>query len=205
MRYPLQNWNGLRRGYVFGQKTYYNNFHLGVDLICPSGTPIYAPTNGYAKGVYGKQGGNTIHFTNERLIRFMHLSGFGKTGYVKEGEIIGYTGNTGMSSTPHVHIDVSKGKILILQGWNFINPEGYFKPYTPAPAPIPPKTFTVRIDKAQAAHRVSPNSKAKLINIYGRGQTFPAFGTVVGERVYGNNVWYRTAQGYVWSGGLRRI
>jgi hypothetical protein len=68
--------------------------------------------------------------------------------------------------------------------------------------------YWVRVDKAQAAVRVSPTSASALAGskyLY-KGNTFQAVGTVRGESVNGNNVWYVSAMGhYVWSGGLTKI
>lgn len=69
-------------------------------------------------------------------------------------------------------------------------------------------SFTVRVDKAEAAVRCQPNSKSALAGtrILKRGNTFKAVGTVIGENVGSNNIWFKSAKGnYVWSGGLTRI
>lgn len=72
-------------------------------------------------------------------------------------------------------------------------------------------TFTVRVDKAEANVRKEPNSHSGLVPQPGadclkKGDTFKAVGTVKGENVGGNDVWYKSAKGnYVWSGGLTRI
>ena len=161
MRYPLSNWNTTRKGYRFGSKTFYSSFHLGVDHITRAGTKIYAPTNGYVKTLYGKQGGNTIHFTNERLIRFMHLSKFGKKGRVKEGDVIGYVGNTGLSTGSHLHTDVSKKKSLNLSKPHrlyFSNPETYFKKGVEMTYKEKLKKANVRIQKLYK--RISDRDKA---------------------------------------------
>lgn len=129
MRYPVDNWAALRRGYRFGQPTFYSPFHLGLDLIIPTGTPVYMP----ADGAVGNQpntpaGGNiAIATIGDRVVRFLHLSRFGKSGMVKEGEVIGWSGNTGLSQGPHIHIDVSKKPFNLNDRKNFIDPESYFK------------------------------------------------------------------------------
>lgn len=70
-------------------------------------------------------------------------------------------------------------------------------------------SFWVRVDKAKACVRNQPNSKTGVLAgsryLY-QGNTFKAVGTVVGENVSGNNIWYKSWKGnYVWSGGLTRI
>jgi len=85
------------------------------------------------------------------------------------------------------------------------------------PTPIQPQIvtpqistnkFTVRVDKDIANVRTQPNSTAPLGGSQKllRGYTFSAVGTVQGEYVNGNNIWYKSAVGnYVWSGGLTQI
>jgi hypothetical protein len=78
---------------------------------------------------------------------------------------------------------------------------------TPTPAPAS-TSFTVKVNKASAAVRTAPNASASLggSQVLYYGTTFIAVGTVVGQNIGGNNIWYKSAKGnYVWSGGLVRI
>ena len=134
MIYPLKNWETAKRGYKFGQKTFYSLHHLGVDHIVPEGTPIYAPID--CEIIFsgaGIQGGNTIwaKFSDEQfgilIMRFMHLKKMMTRGKYKEGDIIGYTGNTGkFTNGAHLHTDISLQKVQINSFKNFIDPEKYF-------------------------------------------------------------------------------
>lgn len=69
--------------------------------------------------------------------------------------------------------------------------------------------FWVRVDKAKACVRNQSNSKTGALagsRYLCKGNTFQASGTVVGENVSGNNIWYKSWKGnYVRSGGLSRI
>lgn len=69
--------------------------------------------------------------------------------------------------------------------------------------------FWVRVDKKTACVRSQPNSKTGALvgsRYLKRGAKFQASGTVVGENVSGNNIWYKSWKGnYIWSGGLTRI
>ena len=72
--------------------------------------------------------------------------------------------------------------------------------------------FTVRVDKAEANVRREPNTNSALVIQPGgadclkKGDTFEAIGTVKGEKVEGNDIWYKSVKGnYVWSGGLTVI
>lgn len=130
MAYPLDRWKELKRGFKFGE-IYPNGFgsltghpHIGIDIIVKEGYPILAPFQGKASQFVGPQGGKTVTLLyGSDKIRFMHLSKFAKTGAVKEGDILGYTGNTGLSTAPHVHIDCYS-----VGSQRYVDPEIYFKP-----------------------------------------------------------------------------
>lgn len=94
--------------------------HLGVDYAAPVGTPIYATADGYiSKKGYGKYNGNYIgiRHTNDYHTLFLHLSRFAKGvglgKYVRQGEVIGYVGSTGISTGPHVDYRIRKGNTYI--------------------------------------------------------------------------------------------
>ena len=89
--------------------------HAGIDIRAVEGTPIYAAADGIvtkaapdSKGV-DKGGGHMIFidFGMGAEGRYMHLSGYGVQlgDRVKAGQVIGFTGNTGDSSTPHLHFE----------------------------------------------------------------------------------------------------
>ena len=89
--------------------------HEGIDIRAAEGTPIYAIADGIvikaapdSKGVENG-GGHMIFvdFGDGVEGRYMHLSSYGvKAGdKVKAGQVIGFTGNTGDSSTPHLHFE----------------------------------------------------------------------------------------------------
>lgn len=117
-------------GYTFGQPTFYSSFHLGTDYQAKNDN-LYAPFDGVLlRQFYGHDGGNTIWFRpnhDDVIIRFMHLSRFlrpqGKQ--VKQGEKIAITGNTGITTKPHLHLDISKHSVQINNKYNFIDPEKY--------------------------------------------------------------------------------
>lgn len=135
MIFPIKAWQTLKRGYLFGQKTFYNNGHIGLDVIAEKGTPIYAWQDlEVINSLVGNDGGNTIWIkcpNNKRLFRIMHLQFLVMKGKYKEGQIVAQVGDTGaLCKGSHAHIDISKDGVLRLGGLsNFEDPELYFKTF----------------------------------------------------------------------------
>ncbi len=85
--------------------------HHGLDLAAPIGTPVYAPAAGKViLREYQTQYGNTIVLDHGYGVETLygHLSKFvAKTGQsVRRGDLIGYVGNSGYSTGPHLHYEV---------------------------------------------------------------------------------------------------
>jgi len=89
--------------------------HQGVDIIAKSGTPLYAVNNGRISRQsfdrVGSLGGNALTLTaaDGTYFYYAHLStfadGIAVGSEVVAGEVIGYVGSTGSSSTPHLHFE----------------------------------------------------------------------------------------------------
>ncbi len=99
--------------------------HNGVDFSLPKGTPVYATGDGTVKFTktsfsgYGKQ--IEIDHGFGYVTKYAHLDAFAvkKGQKIKRGELIGYSGNTGKSTAPHLHYEVKlNGKP--------VNPVHYF-------------------------------------------------------------------------------
>jgi murein DD-endopeptidase MepM/ murein hydrolase activator NlpD len=87
----------------------YRRPHLGVDYAAPIGTPVLAIGDGkVVKKGYAKGNGNWLKIQHNSVYAtaYLHLSRYGKgiqTGsYVKQGDVIGYVGSTGLSTGPHL-------------------------------------------------------------------------------------------------------
>ena len=111
-------------------------FHYGMDFTAPVGTEIYATGDGVVKEVetsrtgFGKCVVIDHGFGYETL--YGHMNEFNvKVGQtVKRGSVIGYVGNSGTSTGPHVHYEVHKnGKAVNPQYYYFkdLTPEEYDK------------------------------------------------------------------------------
>jgi peptidoglycan LD-endopeptidase LytH len=95
----------------FGAPRYAGGYHLhaGVDLLASSGTPIYAPFDGYAHTGFNTLGGNAV-FVEGRYgyVYNAHLSRYSSksNGPVAAGDVIGYVGDTGdATGIPHDHFE----------------------------------------------------------------------------------------------------
>ena len=109
--------DGARLSSRFGKRKHpimgYTRMHMGIDFAAPIGTPIYAAGNGSILKV-GRNGGygNYVRIRHNSTYQtaYGHLSKFAKRtrvgNRVKQGQIIGFVGNTGRSTGPHLHYEV---------------------------------------------------------------------------------------------------
>lgn len=108
----------------FGRRVHpvlgYTKMHTGVDFAAPTGTAIFASSD----GVIEKAGrfssyGNYIRIRHSSKIStaYAHLSRYGKgirPGIkVKQGQVIGYVGTTGRSTGPHLHYEVLVNNVQV--------------------------------------------------------------------------------------------
>ena len=114
MKTPI---NGARLSSSFGMRKHpilgYNKMHRGTDFAAPEGTPIMASGDGViTKAGWCGGGGNCVKIKHNSTYQtvYAHMSKFGrgiKKGVkVKQGQIIGYVGSTGLSTGPHLHYEV---------------------------------------------------------------------------------------------------
>ncbi len=99
--------------------------HTGIDFAASIGTPIYATADGKIVEVsvkfsgYGKMVEIDHGFGFRTRYAHMHDFAVRPGQQVRRGDLIGYVGNTGLSTAPHLHYEV------LLNG-NHINPVHYF-------------------------------------------------------------------------------
>ena len=114
MKTPI---NGARLSSAFGMRKHpilgYNKMHKGTDFAAPSGTPIMASGTGtVTRARWCGGGGNCVKIKHNSTYEtvYAHLKNFAKGikegKKVKQGQIIGYVGSTGMSTGPHLHYEV---------------------------------------------------------------------------------------------------
>ena len=114
MKTPI---NGARLSSSFGLRKHpilgYNKMHRGTDFAAPSGTPIMASGSGtVTRARWCGGGGNCVKIKHNSTYEtiYAHMKAFAKGikegRKVKQGQIIGYVGSTGMSTGPHLHYEV---------------------------------------------------------------------------------------------------
>ncbi len=98
--------------------------HFAIDYAAPTGTPVSTIGDGVVIDIgYNSGYGNyiTIRHPNNYVTNYGHLSSFAKGlkkgEKVKQGDIIGYVGSTGLSTGPHLDFSISKngGKVNFLK------------------------------------------------------------------------------------------
>ena len=102
-----------------------SSFHKGIDIPCPIGSGVIAVADGtVAVAEYRGTTGNcvSIHHGNGLFTRYYHLSAFNcKVGdTVTAGQTIGFSGNTGVSTSPHLHF-------AVYENGKDVNPLKYYK------------------------------------------------------------------------------
>lgn len=133
-RRPLNGLPPITQVYGVRNSVYRKGYHTGVDYGVGTGTPIYAPANGRIESGDGRAAGDgrgyfiiiygddgVSHHLYHMRDRTYH------SGRIAEGQEIGYTGNTGMSTGPHLHWETRRNN-------NDFNPADWLF----APVPTPP-------------------------------------------------------------------
>ncbi len=113
--YRITSYFGWRGSPFTGRR----QFHGGIDMACPTGTPIYAAMEGVISyrgysNVYGNYVIVTHHSGYKTL--YGHMSRFSKLtvgNRVTTGSVIGYVGSTGQSTGSHCHFTVFKNGRMV--------------------------------------------------------------------------------------------
>ena len=114
MKTPI---NGARLSSSFGLRKHpilgFSKLHTGTDFAAPMGTSIMASGSGtITRAKWCGGGGNCIKIKHNSTYEtiYAHMKSFGKGmkvgKKVRQGQIIGYVGSTGMSTGPHLHYEV---------------------------------------------------------------------------------------------------
>ena len=118
MKTPI---NGARLSSAFGMRKHpilgFNRLHAGTDFAAPAGTPIMASGSGVVtRARWCGGGGNCVKIKHNSTYEtvYAHMRSFAKGikegKRVRQGQIIGYVGSTGLSTGPHLHYEVHVNK-----------------------------------------------------------------------------------------------
>ena len=114
--------SGGRKSSGFGRRSAprrgASSYHKGIDWATPTGTAVYASCGGtVVKAGWGSGYGYVVYIDHEdgRQTRYGHLSKVLVTAgqHVKQGEKIALSGNTGVSTGPHVHFEILIGGVQV--------------------------------------------------------------------------------------------
>jgi murein DD-endopeptidase MepM/ murein hydrolase activator NlpD len=116
--------DGARISSGFGMRFHpvlgYTRMHKGIDFAVPVGTPVMAAGAGVVESAGWSNGyGNfmLINHGNTYATGYGHLSRFApgvhKGSHVHQGEVVAYSGNTGMTTGPHLHYEIRINKVQV--------------------------------------------------------------------------------------------
>ena len=98
------------------EDAFYNidNLHGGIDIVASEGTPIRATASGvvvFSGWTYEMGNLIIIYHGDDYITHYGHNQQniISRLDIVKKGDVIGYVGNTGISSGPHLHFEIWKG------------------------------------------------------------------------------------------------
>jgi len=188
--------------------------HNGTDYAVPVGTPVRAAASGVVAfegwgqnlGLAGKVAGIYVLLKHDRYYTgYAHLSRtvVDRGQKVKQGQIIGFSGNTGMATGPHLHFEV------LPVGYNIKN--GYYGRVNPALV-LTTKPAAPSYKTATTLHltniRLKPSVKAPVMGRALKGTkvryTAVVKGDVVNENNVRTNLWVKRTDGrYMWRGNLK--
>ena len=108
---PIEGFISKRMENVFSNV---NNLHGGIDIVASEGTPIRATSSGvvvFSGWTYEMGNLIVIYHGDDYITHYGHNQQniISRLDIVKKGDVIGYVGNTGISSGPHLHFEIWKG------------------------------------------------------------------------------------------------
>lgn len=108
---------GKRGNWDWTGSKYYHHDYTAQDIAMPEGTPLYAVMSGKVliAGMNGGYGNNLRIASNGWVWNYGHMragrpfaKGIHPGAHVQAGQLVGWSGNTGHSTGPHLHLDVTK-------------------------------------------------------------------------------------------------
>lgn len=164
--------------------------HNGIDWGIPEGTPVYAAADGIVTVAGPDDTGYGTHVRIQHkdcLTIYGHLSRLGcqRDDRVKAGQCIGYSGNTGNSTGPHLHFEVR----LASSVYSGVNPMPLFVSTLPASDASPLITVVTIVDDLRL--RAGPGTNYPIIKTLKAGTKLRVFD------IAGDTLWIRVDDGFV--------
>jgi hypothetical protein len=189
-----------------------------MDFSIPVGTPIYAADSGnvmFADWATTLSASNpwwiapayagicvVINHNDGFLTLYAHLNetSLNNGQFVEKGQLIGLSGTTGLSTGPHLHFEVIGWPLQPYNGfYGRLNPGQHVSGYAKS---VPLASNQRKVGANNLNQRAEPNTTATVVRTI-QANTVETFdGYVVGEMFAGHDVWYKDAEGYVWSGAF---
>lgn len=194
--------------------------HTGVDAPLTAGTPLRAPADGviewadWCRSPNGSdnpwlltEGGGIAVVLNAGagkpnfIVAHLSRTDLNKGDRVKQGDIIGYSGNTGTWTTgPHCHFETMiDGYNLKSSTYGRHNPASVCSAYWEDLVSLQPSSSGARYwtaGKDNVNQRSAPNTSAPVVRIIKAGSKETWTGYVRGETVAGTDIWYMDGLGY---------
>jgi hypothetical protein len=200
------------------------NGHTGVDFAIPTGTPIHAIGNGtviWADWASKLSASNQwwiapayagivvlIDHGNGYVSVYAHLSetSLNIGNKVTTNQVIGKSGATGLATGPHLHFEIFQ--------WPSLQPyNGFYGRVNPstlitsiaAASVTPLKANQRKVGAANVNMRAGASTSSKILRVIPANSIETFTGYYNGERINGNNLWYRDAQGFAHSAGFTTV
>lgn len=200
------------------------NGHTGIDFGVAVGTALLAAGSGKVvfEGWASTLSANNIWWIapayagicividhgNGLLSLYGHLEtttvNIGQT--VTQGQKIGTTGNTGLSTGPHLHFELLGWPLQPYNGYyGRVNPNNHVSGHwtgSVAPSNQPTRGNQRLAGKSNVNQRSQANPDAPITRVIAANTLEEFQGYVRGVSFEGNNIWYKDIHGYAWSGGF---
>jgi hypothetical protein len=192
-----------------------------MDFAIPEGTPIRAAGAGtvvWADWATKLSASNqwwiapayagicvVIDHGNGLLTLYAHLSSTSLNigNRVSQGQQIGLSGTTGLSTGPHLHFEVLGWPLQPYNGfYGRLDPTKYVTSIQPQASLLANQR---KVGAANVNMRAAANTTSKILRIIPANSIETFTGYFNGERVGGNNLWYRDAQGFAHSAGFTSV
>jgi hypothetical protein len=182
------------------------NGHTGIDFGVPIGTPIYAADSGnvmFANWASTLSAANpwwiapafagicvVINHNDGFLTLYAHLNAtdLNDGQFVEKGELIGYSGSTGLSTGPHLHFEVLGWPLQPYNGfYGRLNPNLYCGGLAMAPEVAGNQRV---VGQYGAKERTAASTSAAEGKVYSHGDVLTFKGFIKGESINGSNIWF---------------